>query len=213
MPFKVGTLGPHTVLPITISCPIIFSWISMMVWNLFPSKVILVWGKARSYKVPNLGCKRAELPGWFDVSPKNSAGDMMHERACCGDEAASKQFHMAVASWIIWIISLEECSSLMQNLMLIHCPTLRHFQCDSHTVHMLPQWRLLHPLTSTVKLSLFMHAGSSPSSLSARLYRYHTNSSYIIKGWPFSGQTLYIWKTRNNQNWSQAVKRDAMKLV
>ena len=23
--FKVGTLGPHTVLPITISCPVIFS--------------------------------------------------------------------------------------------------------------------------------------------------------------------------------------------
>ena len=118
---------------------------------------------------------------------------MMHEWACCGDEAASHQLCMAAASWIIWIVSLEECSSLMQNLMLIHCPTLRHFECDSHTVHMLTQWRLLHPLTSTVKLSLFMHAHSSPSSLSARLYRYHTNSSYISNGWPFSGQTLYVY--------------------
>ena len=34
VPFEVGTLGPHTVLPITISCPIIVSWISLMVWNL-----------------------------------------------------------------------------------------------------------------------------------------------------------------------------------
>ena len=25
VPFKVGTLGPHTVLPIAISCPIVFS--------------------------------------------------------------------------------------------------------------------------------------------------------------------------------------------
>ena len=25
VPFKVGTLGPHTVLPIAISCPLVFS--------------------------------------------------------------------------------------------------------------------------------------------------------------------------------------------
>ena len=31
---------------------------------------------------------------------------------------------------------------------------LSHFECDSHTVHMLTQWHLLPPLTSTVK-SLF----------------------------------------------------------
>ena len=41
----------------------------------------LVWGKARSHRAPNLGCRRAESPGWFDVSPKNSAWDMMHEWA------------------------------------------------------------------------------------------------------------------------------------
>ena len=55
---------------ITISCPIVFSWISSMVWNLLTCKVILVWGKARSHRAPNLGCKGAESPGWFDVSPK-----------------------------------------------------------------------------------------------------------------------------------------------
>ena len=32
VPFKVGTLGPHKVLPITLNCLIIFSWISLMVW-------------------------------------------------------------------------------------------------------------------------------------------------------------------------------------
>ena len=35
------------------------------------SKVILVWGKARSHRAPNLGCRGAETPGWFDVSQKN----------------------------------------------------------------------------------------------------------------------------------------------
>ena len=35
------------------------------------SKVILVLGKAKSHRVPNLGWRGAELPGWFDVSQKN----------------------------------------------------------------------------------------------------------------------------------------------
>ena len=37
------------------------------------SKVILVLGKASSHRVPNLGSSGSESPGWFDVSPKNSA--------------------------------------------------------------------------------------------------------------------------------------------
>ena len=37
-PLQRGTLGPHVVLPVTISCPVIFSWISPLVWNLFPFK-------------------------------------------------------------------------------------------------------------------------------------------------------------------------------
>ena len=96
--FKVGTLGPHTILPITISCPIRFSWISLMVWNLFPLKVVLVWGKARSHRVQNLGCRDTEWPGWFDVLPKNYAQDVMHEQVCCGDEAANHQLPIVVPS-------------------------------------------------------------------------------------------------------------------
>ena len=41
---------------------------------------------------------------------------------------------------------------------------LSHFECDGHTVLMLTQWCLPPPLTSTVKLSLFTHAHSSPLS-------------------------------------------------
>ena len=40
--------------------------------------------------------------------------------------------------------------------------SLSHFECGSHTVHMLTQWRLPPPLTSTVKSSLFTHVHSSP---------------------------------------------------
>ena len=47
---------------------------------------------------------------------------------------------------------------------------LSHFKCDGHTVHMLPQWHLLPPLTSTVKSSLFMHVHPSPLSVAARLH-------------------------------------------
>ena len=35
--------------------------------------------------------------------------------------------------------------------------SLSHFECDSHTVHMLTQWCLLPPLTSTVRLSDCSH--------------------------------------------------------
>ena len=56
----------------------------------------------------------------------------------------------------------------MQNMMQIHCSTYtNHFECDGHTVHMLTQWCLPPPLTSTVKVSLFTHAHSSPLSLAA----------------------------------------------
>ena len=55
---------------------------------------------------------------------------------------------------------------------------LSHFECDDHKVHMLTEWHLLPPLTSTVKLSLFMHAHSSSLSLA---------SSYIN-----IGQTIRI---------------------
>ena len=63
-----------------------------------------------------------------------------------------------------------------------------HFECGSHTVHMLTQCHLLPPLTSGVKSSLFMHVHSSPLSLAARLHQCHANYSCSINnGWTFSG--------------------------
>ena len=99
------------------------------------SKVILVLGKARSRRAPNLGCRGAESPGWFDVSPKHSAWDMMHEQASCPNEAANHQLPIAVAFWILWIVSVEECSSFTQNLMQVHCCTRSFWMRRPHSTH------------------------------------------------------------------------------
>ena len=60
VPFKVGTLGPHTVLPITITCPVLFSWISLMVWNLFHFKGDFSFGKSQKSQ----GAKSGLQGGW-----------------------------------------------------------------------------------------------------------------------------------------------------
>ena len=61
VPFKVGTLGPHTVLPIAISCPVLFSWVSLMVWNLFPFKGDFGFGKSQKLQSTKSGLWR----GWI----------------------------------------------------------------------------------------------------------------------------------------------------
>ena len=115
------------------------------------SKVILILGKAKSLRVPNLGCRETESPGWFDVLPKNSAWDMMHEWVHCCDEAAHHQFPIAAAFWIIQIVSMEECSLLMWNLMQICCfihsvilnTIVTQYTCSFTSIyhpHWLAQW-------------------------------------------------------------------------
>ena len=89
VPFKVGSLGPPTVLSVSISCPSYFSWISSMVWNLFPFKGDFSLGESQKSQGTKSGLRKAESSGWFDVSPKNSAQAVMYERACCHDEAAN----------------------------------------------------------------------------------------------------------------------------
>ena len=54
---------------------------------------------------------------------KNSVLDKIYERAHCHDEAANHQLPINVAFWIIRIFSVEESSSLMQNLMQIRFST------------------------------------------------------------------------------------------
>ena len=73
--------------------------------------------------------------------------------------------------------------------------SLSHFECDGHTVPMLTQQCLPPPLTSTVKLSLFMHAHSSPPSLAARLHQCRATVLIMLTmaGRTFSGQTIYMF--------------------
>ena len=155
--------------------------------------MLLVLGKARSSRASNLGCWGAESPEWFDILPKNSAQDLMGEWVHCCDEDANHQLSIAMAFWIIQIVSAEECSSLMQNMVQICCSTSCHFECDSHTVHKLTEWHLPPPLTSIVMSSLFTHVHSSSLSLAARLHQCCAKCShYINNGWTFSGHTSYI---------------------
>ena len=128
------------------------------------SKVILVLGKVRSHTEPNLGCRGVELPGWFNVLPKSSAQDVMQK---------------GVAFWIIWMVSVEECSCLMQNLMHIHCSTQSFWMRQPHSTHA-HSLASTTPLTSTANSSLFTHAHSSPLSSAAGLCRCRTNSSIIL---------------------------------
>ena len=133
----------------------------------------------------------------------------MHEQAHCHDEAASHQLPIAVASWIICIVFVEEYSSLLQNLMQIPCSTCSVILNATATQYtcLLTQWHLLPPQTRTVKSSLFTHVHSSPFSLAARLHGCHTNcSGYINSGWMFSRQTSYNqWYILHDVNYSSLI--------
>ena len=95
--------------------------------------------------------ERASHLGDLMFNKKTSAGDMMREPGCCCDEAARHQLPIAAAFWIIWIVAAEECSTLMQNLMQIHCSThsvtlnatATQFTCSLNDIfcpHWLVQW-------------------------------------------------------------------------
>ena len=71
---------------ITITCPIIFSSISSTVWNIFPLKhfsfalsfhLILVFGKVRSRRVPNLGSRGLSHLGHLTFHQKT-----LHQTGC-----------------------------------------------------------------------------------------------------------------------------------
>ena len=112
------------------------------------SKVILVLGKARSHRVPNLGCRGAESPGWSDVLSKK-----LHKMWCMSGCVVmmNHQLPLAVALRINWIVSTEECSNLTQNLMQICCSacsvivnvTATQYICSPNSIyrpHWLVQW-------------------------------------------------------------------------
>ena len=166
------------------------------------SKVILVLGKGRSHRAPNLGClgSGAELPVWFAVLKK----------------IPQKTWSMSSALW--WSCP----SSVTHNYCLLNHPSsfhggmfklnakldadsllysLSHFECDGHPVNMVTQQCLLPILTSRAKSSLFIHTHSRPLSWAASLHRYRENCShYINNDWSFSRQTSTYIRNKYNQN-------------
>ena len=156
--FKVGTLGPHTSLPIFISCPTVFSWISLMVWNLFPFKGGFSLRKSRSHRAPNLGYKGAESPEWFWYFVKNlcprcdawtgtlswwscqspvahKCGLLNHPNSFCG--GMFKFNTKSGADSLMYLLSHFECETTQYTCSLngVYCP---HWlvQWSCHCSHM-----------------------------------------------------------------------------
>ena len=112
---------------------------------------------------------------------------LRHTSICVALTASSPK-----AFWIIWIVSMEICLSLMQNFMQICCSTLPFWMWPPHSTHAHSTVSTIPP-TSRGKLSLFMLVHSSLLSLAARLQWCRTNHScYINNGSILGGQTSYI---------------------
>ena len=158
-----------------------------MVWNIFPFKGDFSFGKSQKSRTPNLGCRGAESPQWFDVSPKKPCtrrdawAGALSWWSCQSPAAHRCGLLHLLNSFCKWMFKLNtkfDADSLLYSLS--------HFECNGHTVHMLTQQCLSPPLTRAVKSSLFTHVHSSPLSLAARLHRRHTNHCRCINnGWTF----------------------------
>ena len=133
-----------------------------MVWNLFPFKGDFNFGKIQKSQGAKLGCSRAESLGDLIFHQKS-----LHKRWCMRGYVVMMKLPIAMTFSMIPRVSAEECSSLMQNVMQIHCsPYSVILNRWPHSTH-LTQQCLPPPLTSTVTLSLFTHVHSSPLSLAA----------------------------------------------
>ena len=197
VPFQVGTLGLHAVLPITQSAALLYFPESHPQSEICsPSKVTLVLGKARSHWAPNLGCRRVSHQGDMMFCQKT----LPKTWCMSGCIVVMKLPITSCHSWGL----LNHPSSFHGRMFKLNTKfdadlllySLGHFECNGHTVHLLTQWHLLPPLTRRVKSSLLTHAHCSPVFLAARLHHCCANHScYINNGWTFSGQTSYSGKT------------------
>ena len=130
----------------------------------------------------------------------------MHEGVCCGDEADNHQLPAFMATeghnhGNHGCGLLNHLNSFHGGMFKLNAKfdadlllySLSHFECDGYTVHMLIQWCLPPPLTSTVTSSLFTHAHSSPLSLAARYINVvQTVLILLTVAGFFSEQTWYI---------------------
>ena len=135
VPFKVGTLGPHTVLPVTISCPIVFSWISLAAWNLVPVK-------------GDFSFKKPEVAGhqiWAMGALSHLSDLMFHQKHCMRRDA----WEGTLSSWDCQSPVAHSCG-LLNHPNSFHRGMFKrnakfnadsllylfsHFEWDGHTVH------------------------------------------------------------------------------
>ena len=152
--FKEETLGPHTILLITSSYPIVFFWISLMVLHLFSFKGNFGLGKSQKFQVTKFGlwggwvtsviwcfikkfCTRHDswagvLLWWSCQSPvAHSCGLLSHPKSFPGG-----MFKLNTKFDAVLLLYVFSC-----------------FECDGHSVYVLTQWCPPPPLTSTVKSS------------------------------------------------------------
>ena len=150
------------VLPITISCSVVFSWISSTAWHLFLFKGYFSFGKSQASQGTKSGLSGGWVTGRFDVSPNIThvcwctSGCIVMMKlpiisgCCCGLLNHPNSFRRGTFK-----LNAEfHTDSLLYSLS--------HFECEDHTVHMLTQRHLPPILTSTIKSSLFRHVHSSP---------------------------------------------------
>ena len=157
------------------------------------SKAILVLGKPTSSMAPNLGYRGCWITWVIWYFTKKLC--MRHDAWVGAFSWWSCQSPVAYSCGLLnhpnsFCRGTFKLNAKSDAVSLLY--SLSHFECNSHTVHMLTQRCLPPTLTSTVKSLLFTHVHSSPLSLAARLHWCCTNHSwYINNGWNLSRQTSY----------------------
>ena len=159
VPFKVGTLGPHTVLP--ASLPLFKTLCKIFCWNcpqlphhtflnlidgpnLFPFKSDFSFEKSQKsqgnlYTVNTLRCSACCRPSrmWITFNGFSTIF-----------EAFVPHFYLHSTHYIIPKSSLYHPNGFCGGMFKLNTKfdadsslyLLSHFECDGHTVHMLPQW-------------------------------------------------------------------------
>ena len=107
-------------------------------------KVILVLGKPRSHRVPNLAYRVTESPGLL-MFRRKTAWNVMHEWEHYCDDGAHHQLPRAAAFWLLnsFCRGMFKLNAKFDADSLLYL--LSHFECDGHTVHMLPQTPSIAP--------------------------------------------------------------------
>ena len=132
-----------------------------MVWDLFTFKGDLILGKARSWRVPNLGCRGGRVTWVIWCLDKNLC--MRYDSWAGALLWWSCQSPVAHGCILLNHLNSFHGGMLSLNTKFDACLLLyllNHVECYRHREHTLTQWHLPPPLTSSVWSS-----HSSPLSL------------------------------------------------